>query len=501
MGRDKTMRISKKTFMSVAFVVMMLPVANLFAGNGPNDPVIKTDKSTYYVGDKINVTISNIKNNGNIKVWYCLLEGRYDACNPNKKWEMWKTSNSQQYMGPMSDAWANKWIKIIAENTAINTWSNEIYMQIKPKQTPQPGPTPPAQPTCTTETITAGDRWTNTNTSVFSDWNPNTRKVVRTIPKDTKVSVTNTKYKVSNGDVFAKISDGYINANHLNTAAPTPTYTYTTENIIAGDRWTNTNTSVFSDWNPNTRRAVRTIPTDTQVSVTNTKYKVRTGEVFAKISDGYIYANHLNTAAPASFTYESKNGVHIITLDPLYLRAAIVNSKTNAVSYSNAVNAGYFMEQANGIPFYQGILVSEGKVLSNNQPHGKPCGTLIVYNDGRVVCKPLLSINGEQNVWFAVSGCTIMPEIRMDQEGFVEKFSDIGRSCNRPVIGYNPTTKKVIIAVRGNSDIRTAAATLSNLGCTIGITLDAGGSTTLKVSNTYYFNGDGRRIPGVIYWY
>ncbi|MDR0231962.1 MAG: hypothetical protein LBI82_07570, partial [Dysgonamonadaceae bacterium] len=126
--------------MTVAFVAMMLPATVLQAGNGPNDPRIATDKSTYYVGDKVTVTVSNTLG-GNIFVHYCLLEGRYSATDPSKKWQMNKDSDTKHWFGPMSDAWNGKWLKIIAENRSKGTWSDEIYMQIQAK--PQSGPTPP----------------------------------------------------------------------------------------------------------------------------------------------------------------------------------------------------------------------------------------------------------------------------------------------------------------------------------------------------------------------
>ena len=129
------MYLKKKTTiksMLVVLVAAMLSIVTLQAGDGPNDPRIVADKSSYIVGDNVTVMVSNIKNNGNIVVHYCLLDGRYSATNPSKKWVMNKSSNSKHSFGPMSDAWKNKWIKIIAENTTTGTWSNELYCEVKP---------------------------------------------------------------------------------------------------------------------------------------------------------------------------------------------------------------------------------------------------------------------------------------------------------------------------------------------------------------------------------
>ena len=178
-----------------------------------------------------------------------------------------------------------------------------------------PQPPPPAQPTYTVQTINA-NRWTNTNTTVYNDWNPNTRKIVKTINIGVMVYVS-TKYIINNGESLAKISDGYVNANDLSTAP-----TYITQSVNA-DRWTNTNTPVYNDWNPNTRTTVKTITTGTKVSV-SIKYTLSNGEVLAKIPDGYVNANNLNTAAPNSGNYSSGNNGN--------------NQSSKYLKYSNNLN-------------------------------------------------------------------------------------------------------------------------------------------------------------------
>ena len=78
-------------------------------------------------------------------------------------------------------------------------------------------------------------------------------------------------------------------------------------------------------------------------------------------------------------------------------------------------------------------------------------------------------------------------------------FSDIGRTTDRPVIGYNPDKNKIIIAVRPSSNIGRGQQTLKNLGCTMGITLDAGGSTILRVNGKWLFKTT-RILHNVITW-
>lgn len=157
------------------------------------------------------------------------------------------------------------------------------------------------------------------------------------------------------------------------------------------------------------------------------------------------------------------------------------------------------MMQKVGGAYPLSIFVSEGKIIQNRQPHNKPAGTLIVYKNGKVDCKPLLDIRQEKDVWFAVSGCSLLPKIRMKEEGFSGKFADIGRITLRPVIGYNPKTNKIIIAVRPSSNIGRGQQTLKNLGCAMGITLDGGGSTVLRVNGSWKFKTT-RQLHNVITW-
>jgi hypothetical protein len=197
--------------------------------------------------------------------------------------------------------------------------------------------------------------------------------------------------------------------------------------------------------------------------------------------------------------YYKQSLTHVVELDPMDLRISVQNMPANLILHRNFVTSGYQMMQKVGGAYPLGIFVSEGKIIQNRQPHNKPAGTLIVYKNGTVDCKPLLDITTEKDVWFAVSGCSILPKILMKEEGFTGAFADIGRVTARPVIGYNPAKNKIIIAVRPSSNIGRGQQTLKNLGCTVGITLDAGGSTVLKVNNKWLFKTT-RQLHNVISW-
>lgn len=211
---------------------------------------------------------------------------------------------------------------------------------------------------------------------------------------------------------------------------------------------------------------------------------------------------------------------HIVEVHPMELRISVQDILANRITLNNFVTSSFQMEQEEKteLPMFPtsigivqrgkylvyplGILVNEGHIIQNRQPHGKPAGTLIVYKNGQVECKPVLNLLTEtdyNNIWFAVSGCSIWPKIRMKEEGFVGKFADIGRITSRPVIGYRHKDHKIIIGVRSSSNIYRGQLTLKNLNCDFGITLDAGGSTVLRVNGVNKFKTT-RRLFSVITW-
>lgn len=203
---------------------------------------------------------------------------------------------------------------------------------------------------------------------------------------------------------------------------------------------------------------------------------------------------------PQPATYRIEGTTHIIEIDPRNIWAVETQCSTKSVSYGNFVNSIFFMAQGNGIMYPQGIMVNAGKVVANNPTHGKPVATLIVHGKDNVEMKYVTDITKEKNVWFAVSGYGIYPKITATEEGFTGKFSDVTRSTNRPIIGYRKKDNKIVIAVRAGSDAQRAHQTAKNLGLDFAISLDGGGSTTLKVNNSYKFTGDGRKIFGGLIW-
>lgn len=218
--------------------------------------------------------------------------------------------------------------------------------------------------------------------------------------------------------------------------------------------------------------------------------------------------------------YYMEGITHVVELDPLSLRISVQDKAAHLISLRNFVTSGYQMGQREKtiLPSFPtsldmiqkgkylyypvGILADMGHIIQNRQPHDKPAGTIIVYKNGSAEVRPVLNLLTEtdyRNIWFAVSGCSIYPRIRMKEEGFVGKFADIGREAPRPIIGYRKKDNKIVIAVRDKSNIGRGWLTAKNLSMDAAITLDAGGSTILNVDGHRKFITT-RRLFSVITW-
>ena len=210
--------------------------------------------------------------------------------------------------------------------------------------------------------------------------------------------------------------------------------------------------------------------------------------------------NTVSTTPISPTKYSIIGTTHVIEIDPRNIKHIETQKATNQTPYNNFVNSLFFMPQGNGIIFPQGMAVNDGQVLSNYATHGKPIATLICYDWNDVRLKYITDITKEKGVKFAVSGYGVYPEITASKEGFVGKFSDVTRSANRPIIGYRKKDNKIVIAVRAGSDATRAYKTAKNLKLDFAISLDGGGSTTLKIDGKYKFKGDGRKLWGGITW-
>ena len=242
-------------------------------------------------------------------------------------------------------------------------------------------------------------------------------------------------------------------------------------------------------------------PTFTHVDVRATRARWKNFNTEVGVSGFPGYTESAPTSSnPEPFTYHIEGTTHIIEIDPRNIWAVETQCSTKKVTYNNFVNSVFFMNLKSGKTHPQGIIVNAGKVIANNPTHGKPVATLIVHGKNDVEMKYVSDITKEKNVWFAISGYGIYPNITAAEEGFTGQFSDVTRSTNRPIIGYRKKDNKIVIAVRASTSADRAKTTAKNLGLDFAISLDGGGSTTLKVDGKYKFSGDGRTIFGGIIW-
>jgi exopolysaccharide biosynthesis protein len=192
---------------------------------------------------------------------------------------------------------------------------------------------------------------------------------------------------------------------------------------------------------------------------------------------------------------------HVLELSPLDLKAKLVKQSGRELAKieKNFVN-GLFFGTYQGKLTTIGWLVSEGKVLSKRLPHDNvKRGTFIVYRDGSVAVKMIMDLDKEEDmskVWFAAQTYNMFP-LNLKAEWYDK--NQVGYSTWRPVLGYNSTTKKVIIAVRPYSTVERIQQTLKNLGCTIGVGLDGGGSTNFVVDGKAKTLTD-RVLTNILYW-
>lgn len=207
---------------------------------------------------------------------------------------------------------------------------------------------------------------------------------------------------------------------------------------------------------------------------------------------------------PPSFTYELIGTTHVVRVDPMNMRAEIVNKATKSITNrKNLANCNFFAGSK-----VIGWLISEGKVLSDRHEYkswkGNPKGTLIVYKDGRVEAgwkwdsdiAPVVN-----DIWFCVQGFNLFPEGMPVKQGVAREgfnWDEVAYETNRISMGYDG--KRIVVAVRPKTDGEKAAATMNTLGCTgNAIGLDSGGSCNLRVDGKIYFQTT-RVLPAIMYW-
>lgn len=170
---------------------------------------------------------------------------------------------------------------------------------------------------------------------------------------------------------------------------------------------------------------------------------------------------------------------HILEVEPLKLYAETVK-KAGSLIKGDYVNGTFFgMHDKRFVSV--GAIVNGGKLICRRLAHDNvKRAHYIVWNDGNVTVEMLKDIDREKDlskVHFAIAGFNMFP-LNLEAEWY--NPAEVGRSDWRTCLGYNPITKKAYITVRPYSDAKRGQSTLQNLGCTMGIGLDSGGSTNAR---------------------
>jgi N-acetylmuramoyl-L-alanine amidase CwlA len=279
-------------------------------------------------------------------------------------------------------------------------------------------------------------------------------------------------------------------------------------------------------------KVVKTIAKDTKVNILEEKdgwYKIGESQwvsaKYVKLVDEKVDVKPVEikvTPTPMGINYIYKDN-KVAEVNPLDMKIIVADKPANKVVARNLCTSGYQTYDAvyeNGkktnrlksVPL--GILVSDGKIISNRQPHvgfgniKYPAGTLIVHNDTSVEIKSIVNIDNEKNVKFAVSGVSILPKIRMVEEGFckrksidgiVRDFSDVGRLTSRICVGFNSKKNKIMIVAMLSANIGMAQTIMKELGCDYAISEDGGGSTIFVVDGVSFIS-TARQLYSFLSW-
>lgn len=245
------------------------------------------------------------------------------------------------------------------------------------------------------------------------------------------------------------------------------------------------------------------------------KQENKTKEVENAVNILYELNNPKVTIPKHESKYDYIGTTHVIEIDPMALKCKDMVLKSGnqlANEYQNFVNANFFLWE-NGKPKKTvGWLVSEGKILAKRYEDldygwkGNPKGTLIVYKDGKVEIgwkwdSELRAV--ENDIWFCVQGFNLFPPNMTVKKGIAKEgfdYSTTGYTTTRLSIGYNPITKKIVIAVRPDSDAERAQLTMKNLSCEgNAICLDSGLSVNMVYNGKKLTTTD-RQLASIIYW-
>lgn len=216
----------------------------------------------------------------------------------------------------------------------------------------------------------------------------------------------------------------------------------------------------------------------------------------------------------ANYEYKRLGSTHYVELNPLDIKLHMENTTGSRITLSNFMNASFVWWEdypKNTKPFPTSILVYDGKIVNNKQPNGfwsgefkgkgVPTPTFIIYKDGRIIIedKNYFTVFEANNIHLAVSGISIKPNLRNTGFHPYVPFSSVAYQTKSIAIGYNPNSKKLILAYHPSTTAGGMGTIMGQLGCTLSIRLDSGGSANYSV-NGNKINGTTRPMSAWLTW-
>lgn len=218
---------------------------------------------------------------------------------------------------------------------------------------------------------------------------------------------------------------------------------------------------------------------------------------------GYNLLRHLGAVQEprqeGKSEYQRIGATHVVKINPAALSIIIPNSRISSVQEGNALNGTFFWQ---GKP--NGILISGGKTLCEAASHawrGFPQSVIYLSKSGEVRIARIRSASEIDAIW-ALGGLGILTPYGYDpaKEGFSGAYSDVLRQTNKTFLGYKKSENKIYLCLRPDSSHERIIQSCKNLGLDFAISLDGGGSSSIKVDGKVLVSGDGRAVNNYITW-
>lgn len=213
--------------------------------------------------------------------------------------------------------------------------------------------------------------------------------------------------------------------------------------------------------------------------------------------------------------YEVVGTTHIARVDPMQLDISMQNTSIENTPFENGVNGTFFWytDSTRKQTYPNGILIKDGVIIQNAATHAEksdrscPQSVLIIYKDGKVEIKRIKYASIElkdtlSSIRLAIGGLGLISRYKYSPatEGFYTPFADVLRSTVKTFIGYKKSENLIYIMIRPDSTHDRIIQSCQNLGLDLAISLDGGGSSSLKIDKAIKVPGDGRKINNYLIW-